>query len=64
MAYIIKNTKENFPLTNCYLILQSSFKDVIEKDKLFDDISIISTTEINEAIMANSLENIGFSTFI
>jgi hypothetical protein len=55
MAYIVRNMKSFFPETNCYLILQSDFKYVIENDKLYNGINIISTTEINEAIMANSL---------
>ena len=51
-------------MVDIYLVLETSFKRQIENDSLFNDLTIVSSTEFNETVMTNSVENLGFSTFL
>jgi len=62
MSFTAKNVKESFPHLRVMLVLNSVFKKLIEKDSLFADIETISPREMNEFILATSLENPGLGT--
>lgn len=62
MSFTAKNVKESFPNLRVMLVLNSVFKKLIENDSLFADIETISPREMNEFILATSLENPGLGT--
>ena len=62
MSLTAKTVKENFPSLRVMLVLNTIFKSLIEKDSLYADMEIISPREMNEFILASSLENPGLGT--
>jgi hypothetical protein len=56
-----RGAKEEVPNLRVHLVLNSDFKMQIENDSLFKDIEVISRRQLNEFIMASSVENPGLS---
>lgn len=54
--------RESFPGIRIILILNSEYKLIIQSDPQYNSIEIFCTRQMNEIIMACSLENTGYST--
>lgn len=56
-----RNAKDENLNLKVYLILNSDLKYTVENDSLYKDIEVMSRRQLNEYIMASSLENPGLS---
>jgi hypothetical protein len=62
MSITAKNVKDDFPDLRVHLVINSELKEQIDKDSFFYQIETISKKEMNEFILASSLENPALST--
>jgi hypothetical protein len=62
MSLTAKNVKDAFPKIRVMLVLMTEFKQLIDMDSYYSDIENISPRQMNEYLLATSLENPGLST--
>jgi hypothetical protein len=57
LGLVAIGVKEEFPNLRIILVLNSLFKEQIEKDSLYKGIEVILPYQINDYVMGSSLEN-------
>ena len=64
ISLVATGVREIFPNLRIMLVLLSKFKDQLKKDSLYEGLEVISPFQLNNYVMAASLENPGFGTVL